>query len=135
MKKSVCVTELTLTIREDRYKSGFAVSLKRELLEHFGVAPNDINSKQYMKVVEETCTLRDYIKKHSVGAYHHFRFKVMGTEIDVIGIEEFERIYNPRILDEYVVVDVQESSVGNDCCNYQCFHDLTIDRLDNRGIK
>ena len=92
MKKSVHYSELTITIREDKYGSGFPVKLKNGLVDMLGVKPEDIKSKQYTKQVDEICTLRDYMKTYSAGAYHHFVFEVMGADIDVIGIEDFERI-------------------------------------------
>lgn len=128
MKKSVHYSELTITIREDKYSSGFPVKLKKGLVDALGVKPEDIKSKQYTREVEEICTLRDYMKTYSVGAYHHFVFKVMGNDIDVIGIEDFERIYNPKILDDYLVVDATRQESGYDCTNYDCRHHLTIQK-------
>lgn len=128
MKKSVHYSEITITIREDKYSSGFPVGLKKGLVDALCVKPEDIKCRQYTREVDEICTLRDYMKTYSVGAYHHFAFKVMGADIDVIGIEDFERIYNPKILDDYLVVDAIQQEFGVDCTNYECCHHLTIQK-------
>ena len=71
-------------------------------------------------------TLREYIDKHSRGAYHRFVFYIHTYCIDVISTFDFERIYNKDILDTFYVIDDKQESIGNDCTNYECTHHLVL---------
>lgn len=71
-------------------------------------------------------TLREYIDRNSVGAYHHFIFYVYNRYIDVIGVNDFERTYNKDILDTFYVTKDETESSGNDCTNYDCKHFLEL---------
>ena len=85
------------------------------------------NTKEKYGIKEKLLTLRQYIAKHGCGAYHYFLFEINGISIRVIGISEFERTYQPSLLDNYYVVkDISEDN-GGDCCSYQCNHNLFIE--------
>lgn len=71
-------------------------------------------------------TLREYINEKSCGAYHHFIFNVYNCSIDVIGVNDFERIYKKDILDTFCVIKDETKSNGNDCTNYDCKHFLEL---------
>ena len=78
-------------------------------------------------------TLREYLKKHSCGAYHHFIFEIdinwSKIKIDVINDEDFERYYNGRFLDMYNVINDEKKSNGGNCENYDCKHYLTLEAI------
>lgn len=71
-------------------------------------------------------TLREYISEHENGAYHDFIFTINGISINVCGVREFGRIYNERLLDQYLVVEDKQNDNGGNCENYTCYHRLTI---------
>lgn len=81
-------------------------------------------------IKEQFLTLREYLSKHSSGAYHHFVFQIYPLDIDVIGIEEFERYYNSKLLDEYFVIGDKKKDNHGNCENYQATHYLEIVRKD-----
>lgn len=88
----------------------------------------DIRAKY--KLQEKYLTLREYLKKYSCGAYHHFIFKISSINIDVIGIDEFERYYNGKLLDKYFVIRDDYSSNGGDCCTFDGKHILMIEEIE-----
>lgn len=74
-------------------------------------------------------TLREYLRKHSAGAYHSFNFEINNGHIPVrgiLGVSEFEAIYNPTWLDKYYVIGdmTQDNGCVND--NYRCQHYLKL---------
>ena len=76
-------------------------------------------------------TLREYINEHSSGAYHRFNFSIGGVlGANVIDCEEFERYFNPALLDKYVVVGDNKKDNGGDCENYECNHYLVIKEIE-----
>jgi len=76
-------------------------------------------------------TLREYISEHSSGAYHRFSFSIGGVlSADVIDCDEFERYFNPALLDKYVVVDDKQADNGGNCENYECRHYLVIKEIE-----
>lgn len=76
-------------------------------------------------------TLREYINEHSSGAYHSFNFDIGRTlSANVIDCEEFERYFNPALLDKYVVVGDNQKDNGGDCENYECNHYLVIKEIE-----
>ena len=89
-----------------------------------------IKQKIYDKygIKEKYQTLREYLKQHSCGAYHHFIFDLSNGDlhVNVIGIEEFERLYNKSLLDKYYVLNDLTSSNGGNCENYQGVHRLEL---------
>ena len=86
--------------------------------------------KEEYKIPEFIVTLRQYLTEHSYGAYHHFKFIIMYTEINVTGVEDFERLYNKDILDQYEVIEDKETDNNGDCTNYCCEHRLTLRRAE-----
>jgi hypothetical protein len=76
-------------------------------------------------------TLREYINDHSSGAYHSFNFDIGRTlSANVIDCEEFERYFNPALLDKYVVVGDNKKDNGGNCENYECNHYLVIKEIE-----
>lgn len=76
-------------------------------------------------------TLREYINEHSSGAYHSFNFDIGRTlSANVIDCKEFERYFNPALLDKYVVVGDNQKDNGGDCENYECNHYLVIKEIE-----
>lgn len=81
---------------------------------------------------EKYLTLREYLKKHSHGAYHRFYFNIEDVKVsNITGIDEFERYYNNSLLDKYYVLKDEDKSSGSNCENYQCDHYLTIVKKDD----
>jgi hypothetical protein len=78
-------------------------------------------------------TLREYLKKHSCGAYHTFIFEIdinfTPTKVSVIDDADFEHYYNPRFLGMYYVVNDEKKSNGGNCENYDCKHYLTLEAI------
>lgn len=74
-------------------------------------------------------TLREYIEEHENGAYHTFVFNVGGINVRVININEFEMYYNKDLLDRFNVVADNEKSYGDNCENYSCEHNLTLEMI------
>lgn len=76
-------------------------------------------------------TLREYIKEHECGSYHEFVFKLGAKRVFVAdGIAEFISMYNENMLDDYVVIEDKEFSVGEDCTNYCATHNLTVKHIN-----
>lgn len=72
-------------------------------------------------------TLREYINKNSYGAYHVFKFIIFdNVECSCIDTEDFERIYNPNILDMYLVISDNKKDNAGNCENYECEHHLVL---------
>lgn len=89
---------------------------------------DDIERKYGLK--PKYLTLREYLVKNSIGAYHHFIFEIRLVKIDVIGVEDFEDVYKGELLDKYYVVDDKEKSFGSNCENYQCNHYLKLEEIE-----
>ena len=88
--------------------------------------------KKKYGITEKYLTLREYLNKHACGAYHDFHFKIDGNiSVKVCGASDFERIYNPKILDGYYVVKDETESFGSNCENYSCRHHLTLTPKDD----
>lgn len=81
--------------------------------------------KKYRKYI----TLREYINKKENGAYHSFIFDVGSIHVKVINVSEFEMFYNKDILDRFYVVADNEKSYGDNCENYSCEHNLTLEMI------
>ncbi len=110
-------------IENNRYIS--VVTIK-SLVNHY---LNELKKKYDLK--PKYPTLREYINEHSSGAYHRFSFSIGGVlGANVIDCEEFERYFNPSLLDKYVVVDDKQSDNGGDCENYECNHYLAIKEIE-----
>ncbi len=74
-------------------------------------------------------TLREYLERYSVGAYHYFIFTINGVTANVIGVEDFERTYNKELLDKYYVVADEGKKYGCNCENYQHNHYLKLEEI------
>lgn len=96
------------------------------------IIANEIKKRYGIK--EKYPTLREYINKHSCGAYHDFIFSFYNgatkINVNVIGVDDFERCYNSKILDEYFVLGDSQKSYGCNCENYSCEHYLKIERKE-----
>lgn len=79
------------------------------------------------KEFEKYPTLRTYINEHSRGSYHRFYFILInGIKVDGISsVDDFERYYNPKLLDEYYVTSDETKEFGSNCCDYCCEHYLS----------
>ena len=86
--------------------------------------------KEKYGIKDQFLTLREYLSKHSSGAYHHFIFKIYPLRIDTIGVQEFERYYNPKLLDEYFVINDRTTDNNGNCETYQATHYLEIVEKD-----
>jgi hypothetical protein len=107
----------------NRYIS--AVTIK-SLVNHY---LNELKKKYDVKT--KFPTLREYINEHSSGAYHSFNFDIGRTlSANVIDCEEFERYFNPALLDKYVVVGDNKKDNGGNCENYECNHYLVIKEIE-----
>ena len=82
--------------------------------------------KEMYGIKEKYQTLREYLKEHSVGAYHSFYFTIEDVTMVANGIEEFVRIYNESLLDKYYVIRDTTQEHGNNCENYHCQHFLWV---------
>lgn len=89
------------------------------------------DTKEKYGIKEQYQTLREYLKKHSCGAYHQFIFEIDKIKIDVLDDHDFERMFNTKLLDKYFVVNDRTEDNGGDCTNYNCKHFLTIEEIDN----
>lgn len=85
---------------------------------------NKIKAKYGIK--ERYQTLREYISNCECGAYHNFIFDIGGKKINVIGVYDFERFYNSKLLDKYYVLKDNAKDNGGNCENYKCEHYLDI---------
>ena len=97
-------------------------------------AIKDIENKYDIK--PQYLTLRQYINEISNGAYHRFYFDmelptITIKVIDICGVYDFERIYNPRFLDMFFVIADKSIDNGGDCENYECQHHLKLGVIDN----
>jgi hypothetical protein len=101
----------------------------RSLITDMNKCLNELKIKYDLK--PKFPTLRKYINEHSSGAYHRFNFSIGGVlGANVIDCEEFERYFNPALLDKYVVVDDKQSDNDGDCENYECNHYLVIKEIE-----
>jgi hypothetical protein len=101
----------------------------RSLITDMNKCLNELKKKYDLK--PKFPTLRQYINEHSSGSYHRFNFSIGGVlGANVIDCEEFERYFNPALLDKYVVVDDKQSDNGGDCENYECNHYLVIKEIE-----
>ena len=101
----------------------------RDLIKEMNRYLNELKKKYELKPIYPT--LREYITEHSCGAYHRFNFDIGRTlSANVIDCKEFERYFNPALLDKYVVVTDNESDNGGDCENYECNHHLVIKEIE-----
>lgn len=81
-------------------------------------------------IKEQYLTLREYLKKHSIGAYHHFIFNINNVCINVIDDEDFETTYKSELLDQYYVINDTRESFGGNCENYECRHNLKLEEIE-----
>ena len=102
-----------------RYKMSYDFQRK-----YYFESNNQIKAKYGIK--EKYQTLREHISNCECGAYHNFIFNIDGKEINVIGIYDFEKLYNPKLLDKYYVFNDDAKDNGGDCTNYKCEHYLDI---------
>ena len=91
----------------------------------------EIKQKMYdeYEIKNKKMTLREYLRKHSIGAYHRFNFEINNGSIsvrDIIGVSDFESIYNPAWLDKYYVIGDTTEEFGSNCENYCCKHYLKL---------
>lgn len=101
----------------------------RNLIESMEQHLNVLKKKYELK--PKYPTLREYIKEHSSGAYHSFNFVIgRAIRVNVIDCDEFERYFNPALLDNYVVIDDSQIENGNNCENYECTHYLVIKEIE-----
>jgi hypothetical protein len=82
------------------------------------------------KLIPQYDTLGEYINEHKCGAYHKFRFYIDGKQFECIDVSEFKDYYNPEILKDYVVVNVEQKDNGGNVENYECVHNLTLKRKE-----
>ena len=69
-------------------------------------------------IKEKFLTLKEFIKKYESGAYHHFIFTICNEiEVDVIGIDEYNKYYVGDWLDRYYVVNYKKNG-GNEGSDY-----------------
>lgn len=94
-----------------------------------GLSQENANKLRDYFFPEKKLTLREYISKNSFGAYHDFIFTICGVSVKVIGIEEFERVFNKDLLEQYLVIDDNRVSHGDNCENYECKHYLTLEKI------
>jgi len=101
----------------------------RDLIKEMAHHLDELKKKYELK--PKYPTLREYINEHSSGAYHSFNFDIGRTlSANVIDCEEFERYFNPALLDKYVVVGDNQKDNGGDCENYECNHYLVIKEIE-----
>lgn len=81
-------------------------------------------------IKEQYLTLREYLNKHSIGAYHHFIFNINNVCINVIDDEDFETTYKSELLDQYYVINDTRESFGGNCENYECRHNLELEEIE-----
>lgn len=125
MKTIANFKKITITIREDTYKEHMATDI-RKTLTSMGVRMSDIQIEEYDGEIEELVSLREYIDKHSVGAYHTFAFEIKGYEVEVCNTLQFTQTFNEKLLDEYMVEDAVTEDNGGDCESYSCRHHLKL---------
>lgn len=90
---------------------------------------DDIERKYELK--PKYMTLREYLKRYSKGAYHHFIFSIYNRHIEVNGVEDFEALYKAELLDKYrVIKDEEKSNDDYRCDNYRCEHYLELERIE-----
>lgn len=88
--------------------------------------------KELYGIKEKFLTLREYLEKHSCGSYHEFHFSIDGRNVsDINGVGDFERFYNPNLLDKYYVLSDETESFGSTCENYHCDHHLKLVAKDD----
>lgn len=120
--KQELVLEILKPFIQLAYSSNYSYSVGKTEL---ACAIKDIKEKYGIK--EKLLTLREYLNKYSKGAYHHFIFVINNAKIEVIGINEFERVYQPKLLDDFYVVNDICKDNGGDCTNYQATHNLILE--------
>jgi len=83
--------------------------------------------KKIYGIEEKYLTIREYMNKHSCGAYHRFYFKIDGLQVsNICDVSDFERFYNANLLDKYYVLKDRRQEFGSNCENYCCEHYLEI---------
>lgn len=101
------------------------------LYEHDKKKLIEIKQKMYDEygIKNKLMTLREYLRKNSAGAYHSFNFEINNGKIsvtDILGVSEFEAIYNSAWLDKYYVIGDATQQRGSTCENYECKHYLKL---------
>lgn len=79
--------------------------------------------------IESVLTLRDYIKSEERGAYHNFIFDIGSIHFRTTGIDDFETYYNKDLLDRFYVIGDERKDYGDNCENYVCDHNLTLQMI------
>lgn len=86
--------------------------------------------KKEFDIKEKLPTLREYMDKHSCGAYHRFIFKLPHIgDVCVMDNFDFKCYYNPTFLDKYYVVFDRQIDNGGDCTSYECKHFLKLEEV------
>ena len=87
-----------------------------------------------VKKYDQYPTLREFLKQHQAGAYHTFEFVMPyynnKIPVSVDGIWDFERIYQPGLLDMFYVISDNAKDSGGNCENYHCTHKLELKMID-----
>ena len=87
-----------------------------------------------VKRYDKYLTLREFLKQHQAGAYHTFDFVMPyynnKIPVSVDGIWEFEKIYQPNLLDMFYVISDSAKDNGGNCENYHCTHKLELKMID-----
>lgn len=87
-----------------------------------------------VKKYDKYPTLREFLKQHQAGAYHTFDFVMPyynnKIPVSVDGIWDFERIYQPNLLDMFYVISDNAKDNGGNCENYHCTHKLELKMID-----
>ena len=80
-------------------------------------------------------TLREYIKRNESGAYHTFVFIMPyyndRISVKVDGIWDFEKIYQPKLLDMFYIISDNATNNGGNCENYHCTHKLELKMIED----
>lgn len=83
--------------------------------------------KKIFGIQEKFLTLRQYINKNSCGAYHSFYFSIKGLKVsNICDVDDFERLYNSSLLDQFYVLKDTTKEFGSNCENYCCEHYLEL---------
>jgi len=80
-------------------------------------------------------TLREYLNQHESGAYHTFVFIMPyyndRISVKVDGVWDFEKIYQPKLLDMFYVISDNATDNGGNCENYNCTHKLELKMIED----
>lgn len=76
---------------------------------HVSFSKNELRKKidkvkESYGIKEKHLTLREYLAKHSCGAYNTFTFRIDTLSIKVCNVIDFEKYYISSLLDKYYVV-------------------------------